>query len=532
MFADLKLKFGFKALLRNPWRAAVSFLLAVAAFGITGMCIFGSTYSVYEWEKECYFLDQGKYTVFYLSDRASYSTTLSIKGSSCFKKDTYEKMKEDIQEIGGGFAAMYGSPNFSTNFRGGRFSLYKLYRFVGRQDGSLYGERDGEQIIAPTGNSSEIFDCFYSWMTVYSGAEAIDEFGYTLYGKLPEKADEIAIPQWFYNSLLCYGYRDPATEEITEINCEADVIGKTLELARDIDSIEEAMDIGRTVFSAKIVGIIHADYGAEAFEESFEYRTLSEPDYVSLIQVGAIDQAAPPHVGFAVSNEYLEMHTRSQNPTSDEAYVDYMVVLHHHPEYAEEYFSYITAWKKGGVMEVLKGKANGIDYSVGKDLSGMYMAADSVLEDESIFFTVKPLVPFFIVFASALLAYLCVSTVAGRLRGAGILQSLGAKPKDIFIAFGIPLMLFALLCSFGALGVELCFLKSMNRTLVVMTNYMARKGTMIPFRITWQTWLFTFLTPAAVVAVSLGALFIFFRKKPVISKLAKNPFRLFGRRLK
>ena len=64
------------------------------------------------------------------------------------------------------------------------------------------------------------------------------------------------------------------------------------------------------------------------------------------------------------------------------------------------------------------------------------------------------IVPYLGVFAAILLAYLCFSTVMGRRRGVGTLQSLGASKKQIALAVGVPIFVFCLIASLGALCVE------------------------------------------------------------------------------
>ena len=51
----LRLKYGFKMLFRDPVRVAASFLAAIVALGIAGMCIFMQTYNIFPWGKELFF---------------------------------------------------------------------------------------------------------------------------------------------------------------------------------------------------------------------------------------------------------------------------------------------------------------------------------------------------------------------------------------------------------------------------------------------------------------------------------------------
>ena len=129
--------------------------------------------------------------------------------------------------------------------------------------------------------------------------------------------------------------------------------------------------------------------------------------------------------------------------------------------------------------------------------------------------------------------YLCFSTVMGKRRGVGIMQSMGASKWQMTVTIGVPLLLFCLLCSVGAVFVELGFLSYMNGRLMHDASLaLTEAGYEIlslpnPFMIGWQTWLFTFGVPLLIAAATtLVTVWLVFRT-PVVDNLNKKDFRLF-----
>ena len=146
------------------------------------------------------------------------------------------------------------------------------------------------------------------------------------------------------------------------------------------------------------------------------------------------------------------------------------------------------------------------------------------------------IVPDFGIFAAVLLMYLCFSTVMGKRRGVGILQSVGATKGQIVLTIGIPVLLFCLLCSLGALCVEVGFMSYMNGQLwelvgdVLLSSGYIGTSAPYPFTLSWQTWLFTFGVPIAIAAVTtLVTVWLVFRA-PVVDNLNKKDFRLFRKK--
>ena len=119
----------------------------------------------------------------------------------------------------------------------------------------------------------------------------------------------------------------------------------------------------------------------------------------------------------------------------------------------------------------------------------------------------------------------------GKRRGIGIMQSMGASKWQTILTIGVPILLFCLLCSLGALCVELGFLSYMNGRL---TNTIAELEYFYdysvvelpyPFTLGWETWLFTFGVPLLIAAVTtLVTVWLVFRT-PVVDNLNKKDFR-------
>ena len=105
----LRLKYGFKMLFRNPVRIAASFLAAIIAFGIAGMCIFMQTYSAIPWYKEMYF----EYSGFehgpdpYMGFVWGRNMSDSVMGTSYFTKDAFLESEKKVASVGYGYAFMF-----------------------------------------------------------------------------------------------------------------------------------------------------------------------------------------------------------------------------------------------------------------------------------------------------------------------------------------------------------------------------------------------------------------------------------------
>ena len=143
------------------------------------------------------------------------------------------------------------------------------------------------------------------------------------------------------------------------------------------------------------------------------------------------------------------------------------------------------------------------------------------------------MIPYLGIFAAVLLMYLCFSTVMGKRRGVGIMQSMGASKWQMILTIGVPILLFCLMCSLGALCVELVFLSYMNGRLLTFAAEVEEflryysVGLPNPFTISWQTWLFTFGVPLLIAAATtLVTVWLVFRT-PVVDNLNKKDFRLF-----
>ena len=549
----LGLKFGFKMLFRNPVRAVASLLTAIVAFGIAGMCIFTLCYNTVPWERETYFADENKYVAMSLSLNGYYSAA-SIPDSMTY--ETLKTLEHDIREIGCEYAitmegaARSSSPEFTLG-------LYRCSDHIAL-DGvtsQMYGEHDGETLFAPyiacpdgmgeeaaslAWNESLIYDSFYTQRTIYPDEETVQEFGYTLTGRLPQAVNEVAIPQWLYNCFLCYGYKD-REGKVYQIDREEDILGKTLSMTQAekkpvyLDGQYLWDEYVWSLKEAVIVGIVHTDYEEEGFfEKNMQYR---EVDGERLwCGIDTTDCGIPPHVGMIVSRAFVDAYA-DMPAFQENNSLKYIVTLRHN-EHAEEVFAYLTDWKiersfSDFWMTTQMVEAYVPTYTQPKEISLVYGMLPWVLNEATIYFRI---VPYLGVFAAILLAYLCFSTVMGRRRGVGTLQSLGASKKQIALAVGIPIFVFCLAASLGALCVELGFMGYMNGLLntyvlpeLQLQGY-ALSSVPYPFILGWETVLFTFGVPLAIAAVAtLVTVWLVFRT-PVVDNLNKKEFRLFSKK--
>ena len=536
----LRLKYGFKMLFRNPVRIAASFLAAIIALGITGMCIFTSCYSTVDWERDLYFnYNDDKYTNISLSTNAQNGY---YQGNYDITRAQYEELHKQIQEIGGEYAILTSHLYGTTTSPERSFGAYFLSDRLGephelRDDG--FSEYNGQDLFAPYticpdagGNATkaELYRDFYRQMTVYSSEKALDMFGYSLVGKLPSNKEEIAVPQWLYNCFLCYGYKD-VNGEIHSINSEEDLIGKTIQMTGHTEDIKPIWYL----FDATIVGVVHTDYEAENFyEHNLDIRT--EENKQILYGIKETNYSFPPHIGLVISMEYL---TEERLDVPGDSFIDSITVLRR-GEHAEEYFDYLTAWRTDRTFfqtESIATMRQALPVYVRPlAVNLLYWSIPNVFHETTIYFQI---VPYLGIFAAVLLMYLCFSTVMGKRRGVGIMQSMGATKGQVIFTIGLPILLFCLVCSLGALCVEVGFLSYMNGLLSEMvladiqsSGYAIELISLpYPFTLGWETWLFTFGVPIAIAAVTtLVTVWLVFRT-PVLDNLNKKDFRLFRKNL-
>ncbi len=533
----LGLKFGFKMLLRNPVRIAASLLAAIAAFGIAGMCIFTQTYNIVPWAKELFFEYSGGYPergpdpyIGIVWNRTNIPPNMSY--NVYFTKDGLEETEELISDIGG-YAIMYRDNRTPKNIE-----VLDLYRYINCEETRFWGDHNGEKLFAPYPRYSDdifldtenaiddrarrdITRYLYDVVTVYSGNDAMQAFGYDLVGELPAQVDEIAIPQWLYNCFLCYGYKD-RTGTVYTIEQESDILGKTLEL--------KYWDHGDKALTATIVGVVHTDLEKENFvSRLFSYESVDASEGLTVATYssyeGGSEYIPPPHMGVIVSESYLLQYARDDSVAS-------VVVVPRYQSYSEQYFDlFYQTGKDAKTHQFYRTGSDFLRIASSAAVVNIDQNVRRIYESTSIYFRV---VPYLGVFAAILLAYLCFSTVMGRRRGVGTLQSLGASKKQIALAVGIPIFVFCLIASLGALCVEVCFLMSMNRRLenaVAELTYFfdyAATGVPYPFILGWETVLFTFGVPLAIAAVAtLVTVWLVFRT-PVVDNLNKKEFRLFS----
>ena len=552
----LRFKYGLQMLLRNPVRIAASLLAAIIALGIAGMCIFTLCYSAVDWERDLYFNhSDDKYTNIVIKVNAENGAGVYDRMSY----DTYSALEQDIKEIGGGYATELTMSYAFTYDIQGRATTSWAYGvsnlpnyFADTSAGTtIFSEYEGETLFAPhlgnwTGSScvqgsvdALIFDNVYAQMTVYSGEDAMEAFGYTLAGSLPEKDNEVAVPQWLYNCFLCYGYRD-ADGTAYEINSEADLIGKELALIETEEqevwvdgALVKVTHISKEV-PATIVGVVHTDLQADGF---FDNYLLSTPEDNVWNGYNDFSYSNPPHLGIIYSKAYLEKVIEMRG--SFDPLKIKCISVPRFGEHGQEYFDYVTAWKQNRSVFWIKGNdARNQElpsYILPRIIFGFYGYLGYVFDTITIYFQI---VPYLGAFAAILLMYLCFSTVMGKRRGVGIMQSMGASKWQMTVTIGVPILLFCLVCSLGALCVEVGFLTYMNDfyeevILLELNRWDTTIQTLVyPFTLGWQTWLFTFGVPLLIAAVTtLVTVWLVFRAL-VVDNLNKKDFRLFRKKVK
>ena len=553
----LGLKFGFKMLLRNPVRVAASLLAAIAAFGIAGMCIFMQNYDTLPWERELYF----DYCFDFLNPTEGLDPYVGIVWSDdyitqanqwngVFSADQLVETEAAISDLGG--YAIMRRADINSVLEIKTIHIPELYKYINCGETRLWGEHNGETLFAPYPAdldfefpidfnetkekliSHEIYRSMYQMLTVYSGDDAMQAFGYELVGKLPTQIDEVAIPQWLYNCFLCYGYKD-REGNVYQIDREEDIIGKTLPLySRQFLNVCPDLTC-----SATIVGVVHTDYASENIperivirEEGQESAALTIENYASM---SLSAYTIPPHFGVVVSRAFLDSEL-DRFPRAS------CIVVPRDQDYSGEYFDRFHASYRAGktIPEIDREEMSGaveeaprLAYS--QAITHLVIDVRAIYADASIYFRI---VPYLGVFAAILLAYLCFSTVMGRRRGVGTLQSLGAGKKQIALAVGIPIFVFCLIASLGALCVEIGFLSAMNvrltQTMMMLQEWYGYVVTAdmlpYPFILGWETLLFTFGVPLAIAAVAtLVTVWLVFRT-PVVDNLNKKEFRLFSKK--
>ena len=530
----LRLKYGFKMLFRDPVRVAASFLAAIVALGIAGMCIFMQTYNIFPWGKELFFNYSGwRYGsdpyVGIISNRQNQYPNMYYGGHG-FNRERLAETETLISEIGG-YAIMYCCADIVPD---SNIGVADLFEYVNETQTRFWGEYNGETLFAPFAKEpdyiekttpekrarADISDYLYNTVTVYSGEDAMEAFDYTLVGALPQKKDEVAIPQWLYNSFLCYGYR-AKDGKVYKIERESDIIGKEVEL--------QYWDHGKKITPAIIVGVVHSDYESENFPgRIFTYREgtsgLTADNYGSFN--GGMEYIPPPHMGVIVSKEFLLLN-REENIAAQ-------IVVPRYKEYSEKYFDlFYEAAEKKNSNEFYQVSPKYVRMASSPAVVTLDQSVRRIYNDTSIYFEI---VPYLGAFAALLMIYLCFSTVMGKRRGMGILQSMGADKKQLVFTIGVPILIFCLVCSLGALFVELGILSYMNgrlwETVLELEYFFSYSALTVPhpFTLGWEVLLFTFGVPVAIAAFTTAVTVYLVFRAPVVDNLTKKEFRLIRRK--
>lgn len=556
-------KFGWKTLIYNPVRLTIALISAAVCFGIAGMCVFCDTYDTRRLDREQYF---SKVTHAFLQTENKY-TLLQYEGERGAYREAAARIERDLEGMGVGYAIAYHSQvNLDSSYGdripvGGelyQFGPYALWQSFGEGNSQykIFCEENGKYVLAPYvspdisvydmvrdperlyAEAHSLVDELLSDVVMYGDESVISEFGGTLYGKYPTEADEIAIPQWLYDSYRLYGFRDYETGQVTKISSEEDIIGKRLRFNRDVSRsmLEDVWDIPPEelpfVVPVRIVGVAHCDYEKEPPFDAI-LPLIAEKGRMTLSEFFMYYSgcATSPATGIIVSRtlyESLRVLTDDVEGLTQPYYYDTIDVLRF-GAHSEEIFEYATAWKQGRGFSALFHDSTTPRVTYYEDpindqgRIGYRAALTSVYHD-----SVEPYfsyTPYLMVFSVAFLAYFAASTVLSRRKSMGVLQSLGAGKRELSLAFILPFLLFTLIVSLLAFGVEGIFIGVLNRKLQAVyaaQDHAVKIAEAFPFTMTAESVLLTIFGPLAVMFLSLCVLFVVFSRFSVVENLDRG----------
>lgn len=530
----LYLKFGVKALFRNPFRAIVSMLLIVVSVGFLGVTLIYDDYDLVSWERYLYgeCIDDK-----YMALAFTKNTHLEdISGIEPTTSEQAAEVEEKLKAIGGGYCYYLDSSQAGLNNYGLNtgIGLYRLsdYFCEARSASQIYEgdifapysppyEGEDEEYAYSALKGDRVYNKFMRAPLVwYDSEETLAEFGYTLYGALPQTSRQIAIPQWLLNSFMCYGYQDENGVK-QEITCAEDIMGKTLQLCGELFG----------PITATIVGVIEMDYEAEDYTK---YLNFSKSEFVDF-------EECSPLFGVAVAKSYFDTVRRNNN-----YYLSCFLVLRDNGHF-NEYFDLAMAWQ----FDLTAYEAINEFYDVhlaywdGWRFSYIYNAFVLVYQNNILplkgFLSVIPLL---LVFSGVLLVYFVVSTVVFKQKSLGVMRSLGSSKKQLFFSFLIPLLIFCVLCGVMAFALQIVFVSRLNGDFMAYTaQFIAKHGEIFStadilsgakylYAVSPRVYLFTFLFPAAVMLFTLAITAYIMFRKPVIANLNKKQFTLFKSKAK
>lgn len=542
-------KFGFRFFYGRIVRILISFVLIVSTLVIVGVGVAIRTYDYMD-ILEYYYVHSadGKGQDAQSSEvaaRFSEKANLQMRyrhfyydGYGRIMQDDLISLEKDVSEVTDCYALVRESERFGSY----GFMHHPYEKERDEAYGWCYPEaflgtaNRGDVLYAPNGVLAPVpqlrrdvggtphnANLFYSRIACYQNKETLDEFGYELYGRLPESDDEVAIPYTLYQAFLSYGYRyaeDPLketnrTDGAIEITSMDDILGKEIAVSCGEQYYsDERNQWEYPFFYAKIVGVISPGEESAAIARSI--KLLEEDSADTLIEWN-------PCFALAVSRDFLERYC-------PEDYYDYITVSGKCSEaQLKEYFKIgtveLSQWNYGQYEEARLAQDVIFRRTITDAMAHVLSKLGAVLYDwQGYMVYLWVLVPF----SMLLSAFTILSTLSGKKRNIHLLRSLGATKGQMVRMLLLPVLLFCVLCGGVALiGVQLI----LNGFTLSQTGVIAWfGGQYFPYTVGLPTCLAVFGIPLAMAAVSL--VILFFMQEKLTQGKEFSLKALFGRKRK
>lgn len=435
-------KWGIKSLFKYPLKTIITILLIFFAVCATGLFKMIMSYQPLDFEKSCYYSEDISDDSLGFADSiymnyvyGNLSLSATRKG---LPKSKVKELTDELHSLGQGYSVDYivSKENYSYTIGAPDtfFGLYGVENYIAKEttEASLYND-DGElapfftftrSVSGAFGSSADIVRTYMTLFKNYSVAYDMNEaslkaYGYDLYGKFPEKIDEVTIPWYLYNSFKTYGYKNGADGEKEEINSPEDIIGKELLLNTN--------RTGKQI-TAKIVGVLNTNQDLSVYLDMERLESGENLYYLQLKLYGY-----SPVTSVYVSEEYYDKYK------SDDDYCTYVSVLRRSSESLQDsYFEIGTRWRTYMTLEQLKRDTGlHIMYDMGPVESVLSVnVAFNVLSQEPF-----PTMSEWIIPLSAVLsAFLLSLNVAQSRRQISVLRMLGASRTNIFVGYLLPII--------------------------------------------------------------------------------------------
>jgi len=443
-------KFGWKNFWKRPLQNIISLLLIVAAFTFTGLYIVTLSFDSSDLEKKCYFSKEIKYdSNFNKSNFMQFIYGNQLTMGSTITEMPYSNAKaltDELHSLGQGYSVDFGFfKNRYVSWEGSAepyFGLHDIYDYIAKEDkikaNALYNSEgeiapyikyivktydDGTQ---PQTAGRGFFLLYKNISVAYDMDEkSLEAYGYTLYGKFPEDTYDITIPWYLYKSFESYGYKNGADGEKIEINSPEDIIGKELLLGDSLSSSAHA---------ATVVGVLNPN---QDLSDYLDVERITEEDIIGGDFIER-NYGYTPAFSIYVSEEYYK------SQVTEEAYCTSVSVCRNSSEKLRDAY-----WEIGGRYK--QGKT---EWEIYTDTS-LHVETDlcvafNVHNANYGFAFLTSEMPFnnmaywAIPFSIVLSAFLLTFGLSHSKRQFSTLRSLGAKKKNLFLAYFLPEVIFML----------------------------------------------------------------------------------------